>query len=157
MTARQKISTQSSTETVAQSDLEDLIGYNLKRAYLIVSSDFKQTLGQDGFGPRVFSALSLVVQFPNITQSELARMLGIERSGLVAITDELEGQGLLKRVAVPRDRRVQALAPTDAGRSAYASARDAVQAHEAELLSEFLPEEVETLMHLLRKIRRIET
>mgnify|MGYP001602657296 CR=1 FL=1 len=71
-------------------DLDDLVGYNLKRAYVIVQSDFRAALGRDGLSPRVFSALSLVVQFPNITQSELARMLGIERSGLVAIVDDLK-------------------------------------------------------------------
>lgn len=140
----------------AQSDLEDLVGYNLKRAYLIVSSDFKHTLGQDGFAPRVFSALSLVVQYPNITQSEVARRLGIERSGLVAIIDELESRELLQRVAVPNDRRIQALAPTAAGQATYARARDAVLAHEAALFSEFSDAEMQSLMGLLRKIRKAE-
>lgn len=156
MAAPQQITTQAGVEDRAHSDLEDLVGYNLKRAYLIVSSDFKRTLGQDGFAPRVFSALSLVAQFPNITQSELARNLGIERSGLVAIIDELEDRELLQRIAVPNDRRVQALAPTAAGLAAYARARDAVRAHEAELLSVLSPEENETLLRLLRKIREVE-
>ncbi|MFZ5965358.1 MarR family winged helix-turn-helix transcriptional regulator [Thalassococcus sp. BH17M4-6] len=156
MAAQRKIPTPSDDEQRAGADLEDLVGYNLKRAYVIVSADFRRTLGMDGFGPRVFSALSLVVQYPNITQSELARMLGIERSGLVAIIDELEGRKLLKRIPVPRDRRVQALIPTDEGRAAYARARDAVRAHEAALLSDLTAEERETLLTLLRKIRQTE-
>lgn len=139
-----------------ESDLETLIGYNLKRAYVIISSDFRRSLGEDGFAPRVFSALSLVVQFPNITQSELARMLGIERSGLVAIVDELEGRGYLSRNAVPGDRRVQALAPTKAGAQAYEKAAKAVQAHEKALLAHMTAEERATLISLLRKIREIE-
>ena len=138
------------------SDLETLIGYNLKRAYVIISSDFRRTLGEDGFAPRVFSALSLVVQFPNITQSELARTLGIERSGLVAIVDDLEGRGFLSRNAVPGDRRVQALAPTKAGVRAYQKAAEAVQAHEEALLQHMSREERDTLLSLLRKIREIE-
>lgn len=156
MAARHTIDTRIDDQEVHQGELDDLIGYNLKRAYLIVSADFRRTLGLDGFAPRVFSALSLVVQYPNITQSELARMLKIERSGLVAIIDELEGRKLLKRIAVPSDRRVQALAPTSAGRSAYARAREAVKQHEEELFSGFSEEERETLLGLLWKIRQVE-
>lgn len=136
--------------------LESLIGYNLKRAYVTVQVDFRRTLGEDGFAPRVFSTLALVVQFPNISQSGLARMLGIERSGLVAIVDELEGRGLLQRTDVPGDRRVQALVATPKGRVAYGDARAAVQAHEDRLLAGLTADEKQTLMTLLQKIRAIE-
>lgn len=137
-------------------DLEDLVGYNLKRAYVIVSADFRRALGEGGFAPRVFSALSLIVRFPTITQSELARKLGIERSGLVAIIDELERRGLVLRQPVPGDRRVQALAPTRAGTTAYFEALAVVRTHEANLLSGLSPEEVATLVGLLQRIRKIE-
>ena len=135
------------------SDLEDLIGYNLKRAYVIVQSDFRNALGEDGMSPRVFSALSLCIRFPNITQSELARMMGIERSGLVAIVDELEARAYLRRAAVPGDRRVQALVPTKAGRTAYDEAIAAVRAHEDRLFADMTHEEKDTLLSLLKKIR----
>ena len=135
------------------SDLEDLVGYNLKRAYIVVQTDFRDALGKDGLSARVFAALSLAVKFPNITQSELARMMGIERSGLVAIVDELEERGYLRRAAVPGDRRVQALVPTPAGIAAFEEARKAVQAHEDRLLANFSDAEKETLMQLLQKIR----
>ena len=138
------------------SDLEGLIGYNLKRAYVIVRTDFRETLGEDGLSARVFSALSLAVRYPNITQSELARRMGIERSGLVAIVDELEGRDYLKRAAVPGDRRVQALLPTEAGRQAYSEAIKAVRAHEDRLFSGMTRAERETLLTLLKKIRRSE-
>lgn len=135
------------------SDLEEFVGYNLKRAYIIVQNDFRAALGQDGLGPRVFSALSLVVQFPNITQSELARKLGIERSGLVAIVDELEQRAYLVRTTVPGDRRVQALVPTAAGAAAYSCAVAQVKNHEDKLLSNFSAAEKRALIGLLRKIR----
>ena len=134
-------------------DLEGLVGYNLKRAYVIVSTDFRRALGEDGFAPRVFSALSLIVEFPDITQSDLARKLGIERSGLVAIIDELESRGFVLRQPVPGDRRVQALSPTEAGKAAYFNAREVVLEHERELLSHLSQEEIETLIDLLQKIR----
>lgn len=135
------------------SDLERLIGYNLKRAYLVVQSDFRDALGEDGFSTRVFAALSLAVTFPQITQTALAAKMGIERSGLVAIVDELERKGLLTRMAVPTDRRAQALVPTPRGREAYAIALQKVRAHEELLFSTFTPDERATLLSLLRKMR----
>jgi DNA-binding MarR family transcriptional regulator len=139
-----------------QPHLEEFIGYNLKRAYMIVLADFRRALGDEGMAPRQFSALSLVVQFPNITQSGLARMLGIERSGLVALVDELEARGFLGRTHVPGDRRVQALVATPAGQRACEEALAAVRAHEAALLSVLSAEEKETLAALLKKIRAME-
>lgn len=135
-------------------DLEEFIGYNLKRAYVIVQDDFRSALGEEGLSPRVFSALSLVVQFPNISQSELARTLGIERSGLVAIVDELEKRKFLVRTHVPGDRRVQALVPTPEGATAYAESLKKVRAHESLLLGNFSAEEKQTLIGLLKKIRQ---
>lgn len=135
------------------SDLEDLIGYNLKRAYVIVQADFRKALGDDGMSARVFSALSLCVRYPNITQSELARAMGIERSGLVAIVDELEAKNQLRRAPVPGDRRVQALVPTDEGRAAYNAAIKAVRAHEDLLFAEMTAQDKATLLSLLKKIR----
>lgn len=136
-----------------ESDLEDLIGYNLKRAYVIVQTDFRKALGDDSMSPRAFSALSLCVRYPNITQSELARMMGIERSGLVAIVDELEANSFLVRAPVPGDRRVQALVPTDAGRTAYSDALEVVRAHEDRLFVDMSADEKATLLALLKKIR----
>lgn len=135
------------------SDLEEFVGYNLKRAYVIVQHDFRAALGKDGLGPRVFSALSLVVQFSHITQSKLARKLGIERSGLVAIIDELEGRGFLSRTTVPGDRRVQALVPTEAGKTAYREAQARVKEHEDVLLNNLSAGEKQTLISILKKIR----
>lgn len=146
------------TELEAEiSDLEGFIGYNLKRAYVIVQNDFRRALGEDGFAPRVFSALSLVVQYPNVTQSGLARMLGIERSGLVSIVDELEKRQLLVRTNVPGDRRVHALVPTDEGKRVYAASWKAVREHENVLLSNLSDDEKSTLVHLLKKIRSEES
>ncbi len=133
--------------------LETLVGYNLKRAYVVIQSDYRAVMGDEGLSPRVFSALTFVVETPNLTQSDLARRLGIERSGLVAIVDELEGRGYLNRVAVPQDRRIQALAPTDAGVQAYEAALALINAHEDRVLHMLDAKEREQLVYLLKKIR----
>jgi DNA-binding MarR family transcriptional regulator len=155
MVARQKMRPGLADAENLSSDLEDLVGYNLKRAYLVVQDDFRAALGQDGLSPRVFSALSLAMEHTNVTQSELARLLGVERSGLVAIVDDLESRGFLTRTSVPGDRRVQALVPTQAGRDAYAAAAATVRAHEDKLFSDLKADEKQNLMRLLKKIRHM--
>jgi DNA-binding MarR family transcriptional regulator len=135
------------------SDLETLIGYNMKRAYVAIQKDYRAALGEGGLSPRTFSALSLVVAHPNISQSSLARMLGIERSGLVAIIDDLERRRFLNRCHKPGDRRVQALVATSEGSDAYQATLVTVQEHEERLFANLSDTEKNTLMGLLIKIR----
>lgn len=142
-----------STGISPDAGLDDLVGYNLKRVYMIFQSDFRATLGNDGLAPRSYSALALAVQTPEITQSELARKLGIERSGLVAIVDQLESLGLLRRVGVPGDRRVQALTPTARGKALYARTSEQVACHEDRLLSALTLNERRYLVDILKKLR----
>ncbi len=153
MVKQQKVLPDESIAIGKSSDLEDFVGYNLKRAYMIIHTDFRNVQGDKGLAPRVFSALCLVVQYPNVTQSELARLLGIERSGLVAIIDELEDRGFLRRTTVPGDRRVQALVATDAGRDAQQVSRNAILEHENDVMSDLSDAEKATLIDILRKIR----
>lgn len=133
--------------------LDGLIGYNLKRAYVVVREDFRRAMEDEGLSPRAFSALSIIAEYPNISQSEVARMLGVDRSGMVAITDDLERRAYLRRTASARDRRVQALMPTAAGQAAHARALRKIGEHEARLFAGFTPDEQATLIALLRRIR----
>ncbi len=134
-------------------DIDLLVSYNLKRVYGIFRDDFRDTLAETGPSPRAFAALSLVVQIPNITQSQVARQLGIERSGIVAIIDELEIAGLLTRSTVDNDKRVYALLPTSAGKKAYSKALESVQKRERNLLSVLESTEKKQIQGILKKLR----
>lgn len=142
-------------DTIEESVLLDgLVGYNLKRAYVVMHEDFRRTLGEDGLNPRAFAVLAFAVQHKGITQSEVARKLGIERSGLVAIVDELERTDLVSRTPVPGDRRVQALHATGEGQRVFAAASKAVDAHEKRLLSFLTEAEKRNLLKILQTIRK---
>ena len=136
--------------------LDGLVGYNLKRAYMIFQDDFRKTLGESGLTPRAFAVLTLIQEIPNVTQSAISRRLGIERSGLVAIVDDLEQRRLVLRVAVPGDRRVQALALTDEGKRIQRLSTEAVREHEERLLAAFTQEQRQTLLDLLHRLRKWE-
>ncbi|MCB5200695.1 MarR family transcriptional regulator, partial [Loktanella sp. TSTF-M6] len=84
---------------------------------------------------------------------ELARALGVERSGMVALIDELESADLIRRDPVPGDRRVQALQPTDRGIARFDALVALVRAHEARCFAGLDDTEKDTLLHLLHKVR----
>jgi DNA-binding MarR family transcriptional regulator len=139
---------------MALSALEGFVGYNLKRAYMAIDADFRATLAADALSPRIFAVLALTVENPGITQSDIARLLGIERSGLVNLVDSLEARGLVRRDPVAGDRRVHALCPTAEGAALHARACAAVRAHEARLLAGLRPDERTALIDMLRRIQR---
>jgi DNA-binding MarR family transcriptional regulator len=52
----------------------------------------------------------------------LADALGIDRTTMVALLDDLEDKGYVTRQRHPRDRRAFLVTPTDSGRAAKAAA-----------------------------------
>lgn len=152
-TDRENLSLQS-TEPLS---LDTLIGYGLKRAYMAVREDFRRAMGDEDLSPRVFSALAIVVQYPNITEGEVARMLAVDHAGMVAIADDLEQRGYLRRTSSPEDLQVEALLPRAKGRAAYARALRKVVDHEARFFTHLSAAERDTLLALLHKIRAGET
>jgi DNA-binding MarR family transcriptional regulator len=145
-----------SAETAARIDsrLTDFIGYGMKRALSIVQADLSRVLSEFGLRAVSFSALSIIVGQPGLTQTQLAEALQIERSNLVTLIDELAGRGLILRAPVAQDRRRHALMPTAAGKKLAVAAREAVEAHERNLFSCLTTQEQDDLRRLLTKFRQ---
>ena len=101
--------------------LSAFIGYAMKRALSIVQADFASALSDYDLRAVSFSALSIIVGEPGLTQTQLADALQIERSNLVTIIDELAGRGLIIRAPVAQDRRRHALRAV--GTTSHAAAR----------------------------------
>ncbi len=144
-------------ETEGALSIDQLLGYNMKRVYMLVHASLQQALTEDGITARTFSALGIIVESPGISQSDLSRRLGIERSGIVAIIDDLEGRGFVRREALRGDRRVQALQPTESGRVSFRIMFEKVRTEEDACLERLTPQERSELQNLLRKIRKSET
>ena len=134
--------------------LTDFIGYGMKRALSIVQADLARTLAEFGLRAVSFSALTIIVGQPGLTQTQLADALQIERSNLVTLIDELSGSGLMVRAPVAQDRRRHALMPTAAGKKLALAAREAVEAHERALFSNLTAQELAELKRLLTKFRQ---
>ena len=132
--------------------LDGLVGYHLRRAQLAVFRDFADSVGALGVTPGQFGVLELIACNPGLSQSALARALGVDRSTLVAVLDRLQGDGLIERRPSPTDRRSHELVLTRAGTKRVDEARAAIRAHEARVLSGLSETEVAALIRALSAI-----
>lgn len=139
--------------------LSDLVGYHLRRAQARVFDDFMASVAGEGRGaeaggitPGQFGVLALIDANPGLSQSALARALGIERSTMVEVIDRLEGQSLVARTVSLADRRSYALHLTEAGHALLARLKPVIKRHERHMTADLSDEEVATLIDLLRRI-----
>ncbi|TNB48551.1 MarR family transcriptional regulator [Martelella lutilitoris] len=139
--------------TATDDMLRAFIGYNMKRSFIVVREDLQRVLDPLGLKVATFSALSVVVENPDISQSQLAQVLKLERSGMVVLVDALEGDDLISRNRVPGDRRTYALRATPKGRRLWEKARAVVDAHETALFGPILDAgERALLLSLLQRV-----
>ncbi len=94
-------------------------------------------LAELGLTMRSFAVLVTVSDRAARTQLEIAQVVGLDKSTLVATIDDMERRGLVERRADPEDRRARVVQSTDEGRAVVARAAEIVQQTEAGLLGEF--------------------
>jgi DNA-binding MarR family transcriptional regulator len=69
-----------------------------------------------GLDTRHYSALAVIAHADGPSQQQVAALLGADRATVVALVDELQRRGLVRRATNPRDRRAHALRATPTGR-----------------------------------------
>ena len=113
-------------------------GYILRRASSAVGAELSQRLASLELRIVDFSVLLLVEANPGITQSELGRMLDIQRANMNPIAAGLSERKLIIREAV--DGRSQGLALTMSGQALATQAGAIIQAFETELVERVAPD-----------------
>lgn len=103
-------------------------------------------------GPRGYQVLMTSQHGGPRTQLALAQYLGVDRTVMTYLLDELEGAGLVERRPDPTDRRARRVELTQEGRAALSTARRRLQAAEATLLAPLEPEKREILRALLHQL-----
>jgi DNA-binding MarR family transcriptional regulator len=68
-------------------------------------------------GPRGYQVLAAAARSEPGSQQELAHHLGVDRTVMTYLLDDLERAGLIERHPDPADRRARRIAPTDRGRA----------------------------------------
>jgi DNA-binding MarR family transcriptional regulator len=91
------------------------LGYLLTYARLHFFDLLSEALAPLGVESREYVAL-IYLNEESLSQIELAQLIGVDRTTMVAIVDQLEAKGLVKRHPHPADRRKNLLELTVKGR-----------------------------------------
>ena len=110
------------------------LGYVMRRAQLAIFEDFIATCAAEKIRPGQYAALTIIDCNPGLSQRQVAAVLGIKTPNFVAMVDELEARGLVRRAVLPEDRRRHALLLTAAGRRLVAALHARAEAHEQRLI-----------------------
>ena len=110
-----------------------------------------EVLGSVGLTPALFALLNVVGAREGAIQQELGSALGIDRSTMVSLIDQLESAGLATRRPSATDRRAREIALTSKGRRLLQRARGLIAQVEDEVLAGLTAEERDELLTLLRR------
>jgi DNA-binding MarR family transcriptional regulator len=114
--------------------LGERLGYILRRAQVAVFQDFHDAFADVDIRPAQYSVLTLVECNPGLSQTHVAKALGIKKPNLVAMIDELEGRALVARATAETDRRSHALVLTAKGRTLMRRLHRRAAAHEQRIV-----------------------
>ena len=88
-----------------------------------------------GISGRECAVLTAIDDRAPLSQQEVARRLGVDRTTMVALVDALEGKGLVRRHAHAEDRRRNVVELTGAGRDTLRRAGEAAEEAERRFLT----------------------
>ncbi len=132
--------------------LPGLLGYQLRLAQLVVFRDFEKHVGVLEVSPGRVGVLALIEANPGVTQGELARAVGLDRSTMVPLLDGFERRAVLERRR-GADRRTNGLWLTPVGKRLLAQIKQRIEAHEARVSGRLSRAERDQLIALLRKLQ----
>lgn len=104
-----------------------------------------------GLSVRLCGVLNLLAEGP-ISQQALGEQLGIDRTTVVELIDEIERQGIVVRRRNPADRRSYALTLTPKGRTVQKRAARAFDAAADEFLGALELAERQALQGMLQRL-----
>lgn len=110
-----------------------------------------EVLGAVGLTPALFALLNVIGAREGAIQQELGTALGIDRSTMVSLIDELENARLARRRPSATDRRAREIAITPEGRRLLKRARGLISKVEDEVLAGLTSQERRELLRLLHR------
>jgi len=132
--------------------LPELVGYQLRRAQIQTFQHFASNLDGEDMRPGWFGLLIIVANNPGLSQTQLARSLGIDGSTMVAMIDRMEEKDWVRRERSKTDRRSHALKLTESGSALLDQVTPKVLAHDTAIAQSLSDDERAELLRLLRKV-----
>jgi MarR family transcriptional regulator, lower aerobic nicotinate degradation pathway regulator len=141
------------TEPTLQS-LYQRPGFLIRRANQIAVSIFLAEMDKvaPGLTSTQYGALVVLNTRGAITQTQLARLVGIDRSTTALVVGKLEENGYIRRTTAADDKRRKILEMTGTGRDLLVSLIEPAELARRRLLSALTTKEGETLVRLLEKL-----
>jgi DNA-binding MarR family transcriptional regulator len=135
----------------AEAPVTEFVGqlfFRLWRASHVRAANVLETVG---LTPALFGLLNVIGARQGAIQQELGAAMGIDRSTMVSLIDQLESAGLAKRRPSATDRRAREIAITPKGRRLLQRGRQMILETEEEVLAGLAAEERSELVRLLRR------
>ena len=132
--------------------LMERVGFLLAMAKGGAESICMSALAPTGLHVRQYGLLLVLATEGPLSQGELAEWVRTDRTTMVALVDDLEERGYVRRERNPLDRRAYLLQLTPEGRRAPTRVRTLMRRAENQLLRSLDDREREQLVELLGKI-----
>jgi DNA-binding MarR family transcriptional regulator len=139
------------TQPSADPPVTEFAGQLLFRLWRATHTRTAEALGSVGLTPALFALLNVIGAREGAIQQELGSALGIDRSTMVSLIDELENAELATRRPSATDRRAREIAITPKGRRLLRRARALTFQVEDEVLAGLTSEDRRELLSLLRR------
>lgn len=134
MTTKRKTPAKASAGRV-RFDLATTPGHLMRRAQQYSFDLFSEEVGTVGLTPRQFAVLVAIEQDEGLSQTDLVRATGIDRSTLADMISRMLDKKLIARQRTKSDQRANSVGITAAGRRALRAALPKVKKAEARLLA----------------------
>ena len=131
--------------------LNSRLGYLLKHAQLNFAESGARALEPLGINGRQLAVL-VVLDAEPLSQLDAAKRLGVDRTTMVALIDELEDLELVERRRSPDDRRKNIVELTAHGEQTLAEGERRRQEAEDAFLAELTPVENDLFVRILQKL-----
>jgi DNA-binding MarR family transcriptional regulator len=133
-------------------ELGESIAFNLRLAQSASFQAFAALTGERGLRPGHYALLHLIRVNPNLSQTDLSRVAGLDKTTLTPALHTMERAGTILRTRRPADGRSRMLRLTAEGERKLAALARCAARHDA-LLDEIVgSEDKATLIRLLRQI-----
>lgn len=139
-------------ESILGKPNEPLLGLHLHAANLRNLERFHEKVGLGEITVTMISILCVLYHTPGLSQSDVARLIKVERMTAGVHVGRCVDRGLVSRDKVRGDRRRYALALTPKGRKAIHDVRRRIPGHEDHLSKRLTTGERRRLVTLLDKI-----
>jgi DNA-binding MarR family transcriptional regulator len=139
------------TQPSADLPVTEFAGQLFFRIWRATHTRTAEMLGSIGLTPALFALLNVIGAREGAIQQELGSALGIDRSTMVSLIDQLESAGLATRRPSATDRRAREIAITAKGRRTLQRARGLILQVEDEVLAGLSADERAELLALLRR------